>query len=252
MSKHVDAETIAAAVAAVPATPAQFGAGKTHFYAGRADDWIPTGRAAAMCGRVTDFDAPRRSTRDTLRSSAYSWADAVEWAVEDAVLGKNFQLPTCARCAEAYRAACDRAGVPLGPAVQDALQRRRLELMAREERRAAEREAADRAAVRLERPADVSSVLEWAGAVAALPHRISDAAADEIRAGARAVMSELVTGAVQWSDVQREDVRVAVTRAAVHVAGSITDQTPEDDARELACWALWYVVGAVSAPVSAA
>lgn len=124
------------------------------------------------------------------------------------------------------------------------------ERMTREERRAAEREAAERAAVRLERPDDVSSVLEWAGAVAELPHRISDAAADEIRAGARAVMSELVPGAVQWSDAEREDVRAAVTRAAVHVAGSITDQTPEDDARELACWALWSVVGAVSAPVS--
>lgn len=250
MSKHVDAETVAAVVAAVPATPVQFGAGKTHFYAGRADDWNPTGRAAAMCGRVTDFDAPRRSTRDTLRSSAYSWVDAAEWAVEDAVLGKHFQLPTCRRCAEAYRAACERAGVSLGPAVQSALQRRRLELMAREERRVAEREESERAAVRLERPTDAACVLEWAGAVAELPHRISDAAADEIRAGARPVMDVLIGGAVQWSDVQRTDVRAAVKRAAVHVAGSITDQTPEDDARELACWALWSVVGAAAGPVS--
>lgn len=253
MGKHVDAETVAAAVAVVPATPVQFGKGKTHFYARRPDDWTPTGRAAAMCGRVTDFDAPRRSTRDTLRSSAYSWADAVEWAVEDAVLGKNFELPTCRRCAAAYRAACEPAGVTLVPAVQSAMQRRRLELMAREERRAAEREEreeSERAAVRLERPDDAARVLEWADAVAALPHRISDAAADQVRTGARAVMGAIIAGGVQWSAVQREDVRAAVTRAAVHVAGSITDRTPDDDPRELACWALWSVVGAAAGPVS--
>ena len=117
----------------------------------------------------------------------------------------------------------------------------------REERRAAEREESERAAVRLERPADVSSVLAWAAAVEAVPHRISDAAAVEMRAGARAVLDVVTSGGVQWSDAEREDVRAAVARAAVHVAGSITDQTPEDDARELACWALWSVVGAVSA-----
>ena len=121
------------------------------------------------------------------------------------------------------------------------------ERMTREERRAAEREETERAAVRLERPADASRVVEGAGAVAELPHRIIDAAADQVQTGACAVMDVLVSGGVQWSDVQREDVRAAVTRAAVHVAGSITDQTPEDDARERACWALWSVVGAVSA-----
>ena len=124
--------------------------------------------------------------------------------------------------------------------------------MAREERRAAERakrEESERAAVRLERPADVSSVVAWAAAVESVPHRISDAAADQVRTGARAVMDVLIAGGVQWSDAQREDVRAAVTRAAVHVAGSITDQTPDDDPRELACWALWSVAGAASAPV---
>ena len=250
MSKHIDPETVAAAVAIVPATPVQLGAGKVHFYARRADVEIPAGRAAAMCGRVTDFDAPRRYVRGMPSASAYERADAVEWAVEDAVMGAGFQLPTCRRCAEAYRAACARAGVPLGPAVQAALERRRLERMAREEReerRAAEREESERAAVRLERPADVSSVLAWAAAVEAVPHRISDAAAVEMRAGARAVLDVVTSGGVQWSDAEREDVRAAVARAAVHVAGSITDQTPEDDARELACWALWSVVGAVSA-----
>ena len=121
---------------------------------------------------------------------------------------------------------------------------------ARADGAAAEREAAERAAVRLERPDDASSVVAWAAAVESVPHRISDAAAAEMRAGARAVLGVLIPGGVQWSDAQREDVRAAVTRAAVHVAGSITDRTPEDDPRELACWALWSVVGAASGPVS--
>lgn len=98
----------------------------------------------------------------------------------------------------------------------------------------------------LDRPDNLLEVLHWAESITTLAHPINDTNAATIEAGARAIGRAILHNDTQWTTPDRQTAQKVLTRAAIHVAGSITEQMEDDDPRELACWALWAAVNTIT------